>query len=236
MTATRFIGVLSGKGGVGKTTVSLNVATALAQYGKEAVLVEANFTTPSLGVFFGAHALSSTINAVLNGEKHICDVAYMHRSGVKVIPASLRLDEYNPNRLVFLKQALLELEGNVEIAVIDGASGIGAEADATVRCLDALIVVTTPDLVSVADALRTITHAESLGCTVLGVIVNQVRNDGFELSEQNIFSFLRKSILGVIPFDAAVREAAWIKHPVVFSHPNSQAAVVLCKIAQQLIQ
>jgi septum site-determining protein MinD len=235
MVTTRFIGILSGKGGVGKTTLAVNIATALSALGKDSVVIDTDFTTANVGLMLGANSVPSSINSALHGVKNICDVAYVHRSGLKVIPASLSLGDYSPERLAYLQSVLFDLRGNVEYAIFDCASGISKEVDASIRCLDAAIVVTTPDIISVTDALKMITYAEDMGCPVVGVVVNKVKNDRFEMRIDNIVSLLRKPVFGIVPYDDSVREALHIKQPVVFSHPAAVSSNIMVDVAKNLI-
>ena len=95
---TRIIGVVSGKGGVGKTTMVANVGTALAKMGKDVIVLDANLTTPSLGMHLGLPLYPVTIHDVLKGRASIKDAIYVHDSGLKIIPAGISLRDSRQTR------------------------------------------------------------------------------------------------------------------------------------------
>ena len=89
---TRFVVIASGKGGVGKTFVSLNLATALSQFGRDVILVDANLSTPHIGMHLGSTTFPVTIHDVLQGKKHIHQALYQHPSKITVVPGSVSLN------------------------------------------------------------------------------------------------------------------------------------------------
>src|SRR3989344_513217 len=90
---SRFIVITSGKGGVGKTTTAVNLATAINSFDEDVLLVDVNLTTPNVGLHLGAPVVPITLNHVLDGKADLVDSIYEHESGTKVIPASLSIKE-----------------------------------------------------------------------------------------------------------------------------------------------
>ncbi|RMG76099.1 MAG: septum site-determining protein MinD, partial [Bacteroidetes bacterium] len=90
---SRLITITSGKGGVGKTTTAINLATAINSFGKEVVVVDANLTTPNVGLHLGAPIVPISLNHVLLGKAKVQDAIYEHESGTKIIPSSLSVNE-----------------------------------------------------------------------------------------------------------------------------------------------
>ena len=89
----RVIAVISGKGGVGKTTTAINLGAALNKFNQEVIIVDANLNTPNVGVHLGAPIVPVTFNHVLKGKADIEEAIYEHSSGTKIIPASLSVKE-----------------------------------------------------------------------------------------------------------------------------------------------
>jgi len=89
----RLITITSGKGGVGKTTSAINIGAALNAFGKEVVILDANLTTPNIGLHLGAPIVPVNLNHVLLGKAKISDAIYEHESGTKIIPSSLSVKE-----------------------------------------------------------------------------------------------------------------------------------------------
>src|SRR3989344_1166607 len=149
---TRFIGIASGKGGVGRTTTALNLALALHQFGREVILVDCHLSSPHIALHLGASKIPRTIHHALRKEINIKDAAYQHESGLKIIPGDLNPENIN---LSNVKETLLDLIGTGEIVILDMAPS-GQETLEVMKSLDDLFIVSTPDLPSVAEALKTI--------------------------------------------------------------------------------
>src|SRR3990167_1644228 len=90
---TKVITITSGKGGVGKTTTAINLAAAINSFGKEVIVVDANLTTPNVGLHLGAPIVPVSLNHVLSGKADITDAIYEHESGTKIVPSSLSVKE-----------------------------------------------------------------------------------------------------------------------------------------------
>src|SRR3989344_7495282 len=90
---SKFILITSGKGGVGKTTAAVNLATAMNYFDEDVTLVDVNLTTPNVGLHLGAPVVPVTLNHVLSGKADLVDAIYEHESGAKVIPASLSIKD-----------------------------------------------------------------------------------------------------------------------------------------------
>lgn len=232
---TKFIAIASAKGGVGKTTAALNLGTALSNFGKDVVVVDANLSTPNISLHLGSPKLTATLNDSMKGKIDIKDAAYLHPSGIRIIPSSISiedLDVINPNSL---HETLLGLVGVTELVLLDTSGGIGEEAKAAIRSADEVIVVVNPDMLSIADALKTIKIAEDRGIKVSGVIMNRVKDDKFEVSRKNVEALLDKPVIGIIPEDNSVLRSLALKHPVVYTHPDSAASIGFKKLAAKVM-
>ncbi len=232
---TKFLAITSAKGGVGKTTLALNLATALTGFGREVILVDANLSSPNISLHLGTPKLPITFHDALNKKKHITETAYLHPSGLKVIPASIALDQWDEKHIDKMKDVLFDLIGTAEMVLLDTAPGLGKETTVVMKMADETIVVTTPDLPSVTDALKTIKTAENLGSNVLGIVVNRYSKHPAEMDLKSIEALLERPILGVIPEDQMNKRALALKHPVVYTHPDSAMAVEVKKLAAKLV-
>jgi septum site-determining protein MinD len=125
---TRIIGVVSGKGGVGKTTMVANIGAALAKLGKDVIVLDANLTTPSLGMHLGLPLYPVTIHDVLKGKASIKDAIYVHESGLRIVPAGISLRDMRGVDSKDLPNALLDLIGSTDIILLDASAGFGREA------------------------------------------------------------------------------------------------------------
>src|SRR3989338_5735279 len=89
---TRVIVCAGGKGGTGKTTTSINLSAALNYFGKRVTIIDANLTTPNVGLHLGVPIVPVTLHDVLKGRSDISEAVYLHKSGTRVVPASIALN------------------------------------------------------------------------------------------------------------------------------------------------
>ena len=231
---THYIGILSGKGGVAKTTTAVNLSAAMNFFGRDVILMDGNLSTPNVGLHLGAPVVPINLHHVLKGKNHITEAIYMHPSGIKIIPAGLSISDLKDVQPEKLKQTLPSLDGLADVVVIDGAAGLGREALSLMNAVKDLIIVTNPELPAVADAMKTIKIAESLGKNVRGVVVAKTGDHG-DISLPNLQTLLEKPILAIIPHDKAIRMSLIRRDPVIYTHPKSRSAVAYKKLAANLI-
>src|SRR3989338_3244179 len=143
---TKVITITSGKGGVGKTTTAINLATALNSFGKEVIIVDGNLTTPNVGLHLGAPIVPVSLNHVLLGKAEIGDAIYEHESGTKVVPSSLSIKELRRLDHGKLKEVSRKLKKIADYVILDSAAGLGEEAIAAMEAADELIIVTNPEI------------------------------------------------------------------------------------------
>ncbi|MEM7819557.1 MAG: cell division ATPase MinD [Candidatus Aenigmatarchaeota archaeon] len=233
---TRIITIISGKGGVGKTTLVANLGALLASMGKDIIIFDTNLTTPNLGLHLGIPLFPITLHDVLKGNANIKDAVYWHESGLKIVPAGLSLKDLRGVDVRELPNALLDLLGSTEIILLDASAGLGRETLAAMESSDEIIIVTNPDLPSVTDALKAAKLAEQIGIKVSGVVINRRTGKDHEMKTQEIASMLDGlEILAEIPEDIAVQRAISKRIPVVHYAPKSPASKEIKKLAARLI-
>ena len=232
---SNFIVVTSGKGGVGKTTTAINLAIAMNSFDEDVTLVDANLTTPNVGLHLGAPVVPVTLNHVLSGKADLIDSIYEHESGTKIIPASLsikELKELNDRDLITTARDLRKISDTV---IFDCAAGLGSEALTTISIADDVIIVTNPEMPAVTDALKTAKIAEEMNKNVLGVIITKVEGRKSEMSLESISEMLELPILGIVPRDDKVQTALAMRNAVLLTHPNSKIAHSYMEIAAKLL-
>ena len=230
----KLITITSGKGGVGKTTTAINLSMALNSFGKNVILVDANMTTPNVGLHLGAPIVPISLNHVLLGKAKVIDAIYQHDSGTKVVPSSLSVRELRRLNYGKMKDLNKKLRKMADFVILDSAAGLGEEAISAMEAADELIVVTNPEITAVTDALKTVKLAEELGKPVRGVIVNRVRNDKNEMSIANIKGMLDVPILGIVPEDRNMLSCLRNKDAILNLHPRSKASVAYKRIAAKI--
>ena len=230
----RVIGVFSCKGGVGKTTTVANVGMALTNYLKKDVLViDANLSAPNLGLHFGELDPKVTIHDALAGELPI-EKTVMECHGLKVILGSIAFGE--EVHLVDLRGILEPLKTKYKLILIDSAPGIGSEVVAAMKACDEIIITTNPEVPTVASTLKTFSAAERYKIPIVGVVVNKVSGEPFELPIKDVKKALGWPIIAVVPEDMKVREATAAGIPVVLYKPKAPAAVKFKELAETLLK
>lgn len=232
---TRIIAVASGKGGAGKTSITANLGACLADMGYEVIVIDGNLTTPNLGMHFGIALYPVTLHDVLKGKAHISQAIYKHKSGLKIIPAGISLNDMRGVDSRDFPGAMLDLLGMADIVLVDVAAGLGREALAAIESADELVVVTNPELPTVTDALKAIKLAQRVGTKVRGVIVNRVDAHKYEMPMKDVQNMLEVPIIGKVPEDDAFHLSMKKKNPVVFCKPYSKAGKELRKISMGLV-
>ena len=228
------ITVTSGKGGVGKTTTTINLGAALNHFKKEVIIVDANLTTPNVGLHLGAPIVPVNLNHVMQGKAKVSDAIYEHDSGTKVIPSSLSVKELRKINHDKLKDVAKKLRNMADFVLLDSAAGLGDEAVGSIEAADELIIVTNPEITAVTDALKTVKLAEELGKKVRGVIITRVSKNQHEMSISNIKEMLDLPVLGVVPEDKKVLASLRHKDAVIHMYPYTKSALAYKRIAAKI--
>jgi len=232
----RVIGVVSGKGGVGKTTLVANLGTTLVKhFGKSVAILDTNLSTPNLSMHFGLDYFSVTLREVLNKNVPILESVYIHpHTGLRIIPAPINLDKNhlkNLRKIIKLKKLIKKL--NYDFIIADSSPGLGLEAVSTMKVVDEVIGVTTPDLPSVTDVSKALEIARTLGKDVLGVIVNRWNSGG--LLVPDIEYLCGTHVISVIPEDLKVPISISSGTPVILHKEYAKASTEFKKIAAFLL-
>lgn len=230
----RIIVIASGKGGVGKTTSAINIGAALNKFGKDVIVVDANLTTPNIGLHLGAPTVPVSLTHVLMGRAKPHEAIYEHRSGMKVMPSSISINagKIHSGRL---SEVAKKLRKYGEIIIFDSPAGLGDEAIDVIEAGDDVLIVTQAETPALTDALKTIKLAENLDKNVKGVVITRFSKKNHQIALDNIESMLEKNIIGVIPEDDAIKHSLRMRDAVVHTHPKSGAAKGYRQVAAKLI-
>lgn len=229
----RIISVASGKGGVGKTTLVANLGAYLAEMGKNVLIVDGNLSGANLGLHLDLpDNYPFSLNRALKGEISSSEAVHKHYLGFEIIPASIVDMQINPRRL---KHILKSLAQKRDFVIIDSAPGITHEALASIESSGEVILVTTPEIPSIVDILRSKKLSEGKNKKITGVVVNRTRGEDFEVDPKHIEDILELPIIANIPEHKKVREAIAMKIPVVAYAPNSEASLEIKRLAHSLL-
>lgn len=233
---TRIIGIVSGKGGVGKTTIVANLGATLAsKFKKDVVIIDCNLTTSHLSLSLGMYYCPVTLNNILRGEKHISEALYDHPSGMKIIPASLHLRELEGVDISKLKEVIKDLKGKVDIIFLDASPGLGREAYATIHASEEIIFVTNPNIPAATDIIKCKELIREINKKSVGVVLNMVSKKGYELSKREVEVLTEMPVIASISHDKNIHKSLATRMPVVMFKPRSKASKELIKLAGWLI-
>jgi len=234
MTAEIYL-ILSGKGGVGKTTVFSNLATSIAMLGKEVIIIDADLAMPNLGLVFGMLDPPITIHDVLAGSEPLEKAIYEGPNGLKFIPGGESIEGFQAADPSRMRDVLDNLKETVDYILIDAPVGLNEDIILLLPAVDHIMIISTPELISMADALRMLLIAKSADRIIDGAILNRTNvydeNSAIELLKKT----MELKILAVIPDDINVHRAGLNKIPLVISNPDSPASIAIKKLAAQLI-
>ena len=246
----RVLAVSSGKGGVGKSTVSTNLAVALAAAGKRVGVLDADVYGPNIPMMFGERR-KPRVGGTRGAER----IEPLESHGVRLMSLGFLLDEAQPavmrGPLIsgIMKQFLEQVEwGELDFLVVDMPPGTGDAQLSLVQNIrvDGVVMVTTPQDVAAGDVLRGIKMFERTSTPILGVVENMsgfecpccgTRYDlfgsggGRRLAEQTGVAFL-----GEIPLEVGVREGGDAGEPVVVVSPDSAAGRALRAVAERVLE
>jgi septum site-determining protein MinD len=237
---TRIIVITSGKGGVGKTTVSANLGMALAKIGRQVALVDADFGLRNLDLLLGLeNRIVYTAVEVLARECRLEQalVKDKRQPNLVLLPAAQTRakESITPDQMKLLVNALAQ---RYQYVVIDSPAGIENGFKNAIAPAKEALIVTTPEISAVRDADRVVGLLEAQGIKRAHLIINRIRpamvraND--MMSVQDVQELLAIPLIGVIPDDERVIVSTNRGEPLVLSDTPSLAATAFENIARRL--
>ena len=240
----KIIAVSSGKGGVGKTNVSTNLAISMARQGKEVILLDADLGMANVDVLLGLNT-EYDLSHVIKGERTLEEVIVEGPSNIKVIPASTGVSEManlGPGEQMGLINAFSELSCAVDVMIIDTGAGISNPVINFCSASQDVIVVVHDEPASITDAYAFIkvmsrTHAASK----LHILSNMTQDarEGHELfvklsKATDRFLDVVLNFVGAVPYDGKLRKAIQHQRAVVEVFPHSPSALAFKRITKQI--
>ena len=238
------LAVTSGKGGVGKTSITLNLAIELSRMGRQILLIDADLGLANVDIMLGISP-KHTLENVLRGECSIFDATIEGPEGLTIVSAASGLSESESWRvgdLESLQEDLARLERGFDTILIDTGAGISSKVTDLVLAADSALIVAVPEPTSIADAYAMIKVVSGFRSDFqAGLVVNRARSpkEAYEIHDkfnQIVSRFLSLSVRnrGYVLEDRAVEHATRTQHPFVLGAPQSQAARCITDIARDL--
>jgi flagellar biosynthesis protein FlhG len=249
---TRVIAVASGKGGVGKTSLTVNLAIALAREGKRAVVLDGDLGLANVDVLLGVHP-RYTLEHVVSGQRSLGEVMVPAPGGIWVVPGASGLEalaDLSEEQRQYLISSLAELDGRVDVLLIDTAAGVSREVSAFLEAAPEVIVVTTPEPTAITDAYALVKVASSSrpdrrrdgeGGPTFRLVVNQANDVGEAVGVARKLQTVARQFLnveleslGYVPTDRSVPRSTRGQVPLLVAYPSSPAALRVVDLARRL--
>jgi len=227
------IGVVSLKGGVGKTSVVASLGAALADLRKKTLLVDGNFSAPDLGLHLDVFNPEKTIHDVLTNKVHIKDSITELGEFLHLIPASVssksKINHFK------LKDKLKNVKRKYDAIVLDSSPSLADETLSVMLASDYILVVSTPDYPTLTNTLKAVRLAKQRGTPIAGIVLNKVYNKDFELSLEDIQDASEVPVMAIIPHDVSALKAVSVAKPYPAYKPHSKGSKEYKRLAASLI-
>ena len=226
--------ILSGKGGVGKTTLAANLGIGLASLGKKTLVVDGDIAAGNLALHFGLGRLEKTLHDLLSGDRKIEGAIYKTSGGkLDFLPSGLSLKGFLRSDVTLFPRLLKKFGDEYEIVLVDTPPGISRDTLIPTRASDKILLVTTPDRPSISATLKAKAIATLLDREIVGLVINRFKKSSIyggkvktELEQE-----LGTKILGVIPEDENVWKSVDLGKPVVIGNPKTPASKALLELS-----
>ena len=240
----RAIAISSGKGGVGKTNLAVNLAVNFARRGLRTVLLDADLGLANADVLCGITP-RSTLEDVVTGECTLDEVMVTAPGGFRLLPGASgvsRLADMGQIQRRNVLEQLMHLEQSVDVLIVDTGAGIGANSMAVAAASHSILITCTPEPTAIADAYGAIKTLSARGCRAgMQLVVNMVLNDEEGKAVHARVDRVARAFLGVkigyagaIPHDSAVPAAVRRREPVSIGAPNAPASKAIRQLAYTL--
>ena len=242
----RVIAVASGKGGVGKTTVSVNLALALQQAGRQTMLLDADLGLANVDVLLGLQPRFN-LSHVLEGRCSLADTIVQGPLGLQIVPAAsglARMSQLSAHEHAGLIRAFSELDQPLDALVVDTAAGIAGDVVTFAQAAQELIVVVCNEPTSITDAYALIKVLwRDHGVERVRILANMARSalEGRETYEKlaraaERFLDVHLNYLGAVPYDEWLRRSIQRQTSVLEAYPSSPASTAFRALARRVEQ
>jgi len=239
----RSIAITSGKGGVGKTNISLFLALVLASTRKRVLLLDADLGLANVHILLGI-APKHDISHFIKAECRLKDIICKGPGGIDILPGASGLENLanlDSGRLELLQHEFAAIEQDYDYILIDTGAGIGAAVTQFASRADMAVLVMTPEPTSLADAYAMVKVLYERGCTHIGTVVNMANSDidgseTFDRLNAIVVKFLKKplELLGTLPFDRDLPKCVRRQKLLVVEKAESGFTVRIQAIARKI--
>lgn len=253
----RVITVTSGKGGVGKSSISVNLALALSKRGHRVIILDADFGLANVEVMLGIRPQYNLADLIFHG-KSLSDIITEGPENIGFVSGGSGIQELTnltKDQIIYLIQKLVELDERADTIIVDTGAGISDSVLEFVAASTEVLLVATPEPTSITDAyalMKTLNRKSDITAEdiTIKMVANRVNtyDEGKELYDKlslvvNKFLSLKLEYLGAVPQDPYVSKAVMRQTPAILLYPNSgfsksiyNLADILCETTKEIPQ
>ncbi len=238
----RTIAICSGKGGVGKSLIALNLAISLSQSGRKVCLLDANLGLGNLDLLCGLNGYWN-LSHVLSGSRRLEEIILQGPAGVSILPGASGLSELADLRSAGrerLIQELTQLEQQYDYFLIDNGTGISRNVRHFACSADTVLLVSSLEATSLADTYAALKIYRAASLQDIRIIFNRAEIKQAKPAIENLKKTARQflqcdvNILGCVPEDARMQASVTARKPLLLSDPNSAASLAIGQLARLL--
>ena len=241
----RIISVASGKGGVGKTSISVNLAIALASHGRRVAVLDADLGLANVEVLLGLNSLYN-LQQVIQGERSLSSILVEGPGGIHIVPGSsgiAKIADLGPRARQNILNGMEELQNSHDFVIIDTMAGIGQNAVSFAAAADEVLLVATPEPSAIIDAYAMFkTICQMRDDAVFRLVVNMAINEQqaiavAEKMDQVARLYLERPLAfaGYIPRDPHVSRSIMQSAPFLLRFPGAPASLSMASLAKKLM-
>jgi septum site-determining protein MinD len=224
----------SGKGGVGKSTIVANLGIALSRYKLRTVMVDGNLEGPSLGLILGIKPNIASLHDVLSGEIGV-ESAMVKVEDVDVVIGELKVEGLLDINFELFERTIEKLEKKYEVVIVDCPPGLGRAAVVAISSCYEMVLVVTPEITSISEALKTVIIAKKLGTKIIGAVINKAGSK-YDIPPERISDILELPIMGVLPEEEEIRRSLMEGKPIILLKPGSKFSRGIGEVAAKLME
>jgi septum site-determining protein MinD len=229
--APKIIALCSGKGGVGKTTLALNLGFAMASLNKKVLVVDTDIALPNLELYTGLERPVITLLEVLNGSADLQSAINTIQLGLNILPCGSSIQALKDVNIDKMGDVITDLKkSEFDYVILDVPAGLSKFSVIPMNFSDEVLIVVNPEPASISDAQKVKAVSALAGLEIAGIIVNKYKKSIYE----DVGVKLGLPVIGVIPYDEAVVKARDAKKPLIVLQPKSASAKALMKIAKKI--
>jgi septum site-determining protein MinD len=227
--------IASGKGGVGKTTTTVNLGTALAKAGNRVVVVDVDLGMANLAAFVSLGTDETTLHEVLAGKGNLKDAVYPLAGELFAVPSGSDLDTYSEVSTENLNDVVAALRSAFDFVLLDVGAGVSHETVLPLGLADGVLLVSTPDPAAVQNTLQSTDLVDRAGGRIEGVVLTRLHDDD-AVDARAIAERFPGRLLATVPEDDAVRRSLRAGRPVVVDDPETPAAKAYVDLAGRILK